>query len=512
MRRLLTTVVAGTMLAGPLAATPAQAAPNPPAFAAARWLDDQLVDGLTSTSGFADHGLSLDIFFTLKALDTRPAAAASVITAMQTQGSDYVTGFDPADKYAGAYGKLATAVQLAGEDATSFDGLNLVTDLEGLVVKTPGNELGRAKDASQYGEFSNEIGQSFVVRALEAAGSEWADEATAFLVKQQCAAGFFRTFLESADFSCNAGTAAESQPDVDATSYGVQALKAVGGHQAEIDKAIAWLLSVQAADGSFSSLGVANSNSTALAAIVLADAGQVGAAGSAAAWLAERQVTPDLAEGTKLANDLGAVAYDDKALAAGKTSGVTDQWRRATGQAALGLNMLLPAKALTVTTPTGFVKAARKATVGATGLVAGERYIVTIDGVTAASGVVPPSGVVSTRVTVPAGTKDHTVTLTGSRAHRRGTAVLRGLDKKTLGLRLRSVVATGGKQSARVSKLAPGEKVTVYYKGKKVKSGLANSHGRFVASFKVGRADGRFTVKVKGEFADRKAKRIFQVR
>ncbi len=64
----------------------------------------------------------------------------------------------------------------------------------------------------------------------------------------------------------------------------------------------------------------------------------------AATWLRAHQATAADA-GDDLATETGAVAYDDAALAAGRTDGITDaasdQWRRATAQAAPGHRVVL---------------------------------------------------------------------------------------------------------------------------------------------------------------------------
>jgi hypothetical protein len=221
-----------------------------------------------------------------------------------------------------------------------------------------GDERGRASDtwapSNEFGaDYSNTIGQSWVVRALSEAESEVADEAVTFLVQQQCAAGFFRVPMESSDHSCDGGTPQESAPSPDATAFAVLALldtqdAGVDGVEADVEESLTaardWLLSEQADDGSFSDAdsGQPNANSTGVAAEALLAVGEGEAAASAAQWLADHQVTGDAAGG--LARDAGAVAFDPAALEAAEKKGITRpveyQWERATAQSVVALTAL----------------------------------------------------------------------------------------------------------------------------------------------------------------------------
>jgi hypothetical protein len=255
-------------------------------------------------------------------------------------------------RYAGALGKLVTALQRERIDPATYAGGTLVTQLERRVHTADDTEQGRAKDAGTD-DFSNAIGQSFVVRSLSVAGSGLADEATRFLLRQQCEQGYFRVFVESADHTCDGGTAAQSGPSVDATAFAVRAVlvadrRDVDVRQRRLRNAVAaaeaWLVRKQRASGAFREDGIANSNSTGLAAAVLSDLGRGRRADRAAEWLRERQVTRGLAQDGALGGERGAVAFDNQAFAAavddGIRRGVRFQWRRATAQAAAGLDAL----------------------------------------------------------------------------------------------------------------------------------------------------------------------------
>lgn len=348
-RRLGAVALSTVLLTGTaFVAAPTQAATNDYSSSAAGWLSRQLSGGLVHNGqyDFDDYGLSLDVFFALDALGSRPAAAASVLNAVDDDPGAYIGS--GTESYAGATGKLATAVELAGRNPRSFGGVNLVARLQQRVHTAADAQRGRGTDQSQYGDYSNTIGQSFVVRGLSGARSNLSDEAVTFLVKQQCAAGFFREGMDSADFTCNGGTAAQSAPSVDATGFAVQALVAARSHGTKgldrtIRRAAGWLARVQRSNGSFVGNGTANTNSTGLAATALSLAGRHGAAERAGAWVSRRQVTYLVAANNRrLSHETGAIAYSSAQLATGRREGIVtdqrDQWRRATAQAAIGVN------------------------------------------------------------------------------------------------------------------------------------------------------------------------------
>jgi len=364
-RVLLGLTTTAVLLGGSPVAAQAVDRPTPRADAAADWLSRQLDAGLV-VSGYddgqgnwvryTDYGLTLDVHLALRDLRVKPRVRQVILDALEPRTGEYVgTG---RTRYAGALGKLLTAVQRERIDPSSYAGGNLVPQLERRVRLAPGTERGRAKDAFDPadefgGDHSNTIGQSFAVRALAMADSDLADETVRFLLRQQCEQGFFRVYVESVDHTCDGGTEAESGPSVDATAFAVQALLVAGRRdvdvrQRRLDDAVAaaeaWLVREQRRSGAFGEDGVANSNTTGLAAAVLEDLGRVRRADAAAEWLAKRQVTRGLARDGALGGQRGAVAFDrqafDVAVEDGIKRGVRYQWRRATAQAAPGLDAL----------------------------------------------------------------------------------------------------------------------------------------------------------------------------
>ncbi len=315
----------------------AQAAgPSPQATAGAAWLADQVpssthlfesVYGDGEFDKYVDYGLNLDLQYALDTLG-ESSTADDVYDAVIAGSEDYTDAYGT--RYAGAVGKLATYVQLHGDNPKSIAGRNLITDLEGLMV-TDGAEAGRFKDSpdSQY-QSANTVGQAWGVRALVGADSDDAEKATAFLAAQQCSDGGFRLYQTGA--GCESG--------VDATAFAITALKEAGGHGDEVADATDFLLGEQASDGSLTDAEAKNSNSTALAAVIFAKSGHAAEATKAADWIVPLQATASSKPG--LDDEVGAIAYGPTEFAAGKASGISttgrDQWVRTSVQAALALN------------------------------------------------------------------------------------------------------------------------------------------------------------------------------
>ncbi len=330
------------------AATGAAVLPDGPESArlAASWLRGQLTDGLVRNEQYDvdDVGLTLDVALALE--DVEPGSAQGVARAIRRPGvlRDYV-GTDDGPQYAGATAKALVYGEAAGLDVSDLAGIDLVSRLEGLVVRD-GPSAGRVADTGGT-DYANVVSQVYAAEALGAVGSPLADEVTAYLLGQQCADGSFRGDLPpvtAADPSCDA--AARALPDADATALAAGAVASpddgIVKTETAVQDALDWLEQRQRPDGSVAGdVGaerpVPNANTTGLAGWALGRAGRIGAAGKAASWLVEHQVPAG--ESGALAGQSGAVAYDDAALEApgGINRRTADQWRRATAQAVLAL-------------------------------------------------------------------------------------------------------------------------------------------------------------------------------
>lgn len=114
--------------------------------------------------------------------------------------------------------------------------------------------------------------QSFALLAQHTVDVEPARQAVDWLVGQQCATGGFASFRPNAAAECDANT----MYDTNATAAAVQALQALGGHDAVVRKSIDWLKSVQNEDGGWSYVPgtPSDANSTAVVISALSVAGE----------------------------------------------------------------------------------------------------------------------------------------------------------------------------------------------------------------------------------------------
>ncbi|MEV0729478.1 prenyltransferase/squalene oxidase repeat-containing protein [Polymorphospora sp. NPDC050346] len=349
---VLLVALSTTPTPAPAAAVRADNPHSAQSAAAARWLAGQLADGrLAGPFGGTDWGLTIDALIALEAAGTEPAAADAVADAVEANVDSYATGGEWAPDYliGGSMAKVLVAAVVAGRDPTSFGSHDMRARTLDLIR---GADAGAVQgwifdwngDQPAYG--GNLFAQSLAVLGLARSGGV-PQPAVDFLIKQQCAAGGFRLNPATDGAACTSAPVAGQVQDVDTTAMAVQALLAADaagatGAKAAADAGIGWLLTQQKADGSFQgSMGTdySNTNSTGLGGQALAAAGHTVEADRAADFVAAQQLTA--ADGGAAAAYAGAIAYTPGSLADAISGGIaeneTDQWRRATGQAALGL-------------------------------------------------------------------------------------------------------------------------------------------------------------------------------
>lgn len=528
-RALALVAVGAVALSTAVAVSPATAAPRAE-DAVETWLTGQLTGGLVHNTQyeFDDYGLTVDVYFALHALKASPDTQDGVISALADNADAYVTGGTPGDIYAGATAKLASAVITSGADPEEFGGRDLVADLESR-VSTTGTSAGRATDdATGFDEnwnpdpsvrvdYSNTIGQAWVVRTLAASGSALTASAANYLASQQCADGQFRGNLVDPTLPASDCSGSDVRSN-DATAFGIEALLAakhagVPNLDDDVAEAAAWLRSTQASNGSIVDEGVANANTTGLAALALARAGETAAAQTAARWVATLQVT-DANAGAHLASAKGAIAYDGAALTAGRSGGIVvktrDQWIRATSQAAAAL-ALVKAPTPKIAAVNGFQAAGRPVVVSVTGLEPGWNATAVIAGGASRTLAASASGAASFTLTAPKGTATRIVTVTDSRGVRVGSTSVKVLAAKKLSVATKKKVKRGKVQKVVVKGLAPRESVRVYYRGKVVKRATANGKGAAVVRFKVTKKVGKAKLVVRGAFANRNGVKAFRV-
>ena len=400
--RMASALLAASTLAATALGQPALAAPEPaPAKTddgaitlAGTWLKRQLSDGLVVGEFGPDYGLSIDTGLALDQAGDK-AGVTAINTALQPKINEYIAGDafgDAGCTYAGATAKAATFARVAGANTTSYGGVNLITRLEERVSATA-PIVGRLEDKSSFGDFANVIGQGYAVRALTEAKSKRATDATAFLLAQQCASGFFRESFTK-DKTATAQGCVEGQADsagsLDATALAVVNLLESGSRDkavtAAVEKAGTWLATQQKASGAFGGDGVgANTNSTGLAGWALGLLKISEAATKAAVWVRKQQPIEANKCRSALTKQTGAIAYQPKAVRDARNDGITektaDQWRRSTAQA-MAVLQWAPASvdALSVSSARKSGEAGDKVRIKVTGLAPGERACVSIKG------------------------------------------------------------------------------------------------------------------------------------
>jgi hypothetical protein len=493
---------------------PAQADPSPSGASAGNWLAGELTNGLFHFQNpgpppfeYDDYGLSIDAAFAELSMGNT-TVATQIRNAVAAHINDYITGEafgDAGSTYAGPTAKALVLAQRAGGNPSSFGGIDLVSRLESVVAPS-----GRIGDVSTFGDNANTIGQSFAVEGLTNANSPEGGAATSYLLLQQCPAGFFRLDLGAAQCADNA------DPDTDVTALAMLALQSRRSQPAvdtALTKAVAWLKTAQAADGSFGGGAVTaspNTNSTGLAASALGASCEIPAANKAAAYVRSFQVPAG--QTGPLASEVGAVAYDAAARNAGQADGITDatsdQWRRATAQATPGLSWDPAAKpTVSIEGPSKFVKSGSRVYATISGAADGERVCLS-HGTTSivVDGIGSP-------LTVPIDLPKAggPVTLTATTGPGAVTTSFESLGKVKLKVKLPKTIGQGDRAAVKLKGFAAKERVRVLVDGKLVAKGKANAKGtfvgRFVASFKVG----VHKLKAVGQFKFRKVGASFKV-
>ncbi len=212
---------------------------------------------------------------------------------------------------------------------------------------------------------------------------------------------------------------------------------------------------------------------------------------------------------------MGAIAYDAAAADRGtRPNGITDetsdQWRRATAQAAPGLAWDPTAPAtVTVSAPGTFIKGGTTAKVTITGASAGERVCVT-DSEGGAKALTGTGGPLTYDVPTR---KKQTGAVTVSATTGPGSAgdEVQVLGKKRLKPKVATPVHRGAKATVKLKGLGAKEKVKVLVDGKKVDQGKATKKGAFTGRFLARLEPGKHKLKVVGQFGNRVGVVTFRV-
>ncbi|RNL79926.1 prenyltransferase/squalene oxidase repeat-containing protein [Nocardioides marmorisolisilvae] len=519
---------------------PAEAAGTDPrpVSVGASWLADHLVNGVISDSyvdntdpenpvpvAFDDLGLTMDTAMSLVAVGGHASTVSTIKSAMDARITETYDSFGTT--YTGSAAKAAVYDRLVGGDPTDVGGDH--TDLVKVVEDNTDDAApvaGRIENVNDSFGDTNTFGQAFAARALAEAGSDKAADAEAFLLDQQCDAGFFRLNPNpdraAEDQTCQAevGTDA-SAPDTDATAIAMLQLEALATKSQAVTDALTaardWLLDAQRADGSFGggpSTSDPNANSTALAGQALAGLGETAAVKAAAIWVRALQADEVGACTSQLSSETGGIGYDASTVADGRADGITastkDRWLRTTAPA---LPILKYAPAVTpdlnITGPAGYVSGGHLATYRISGIVPGDKVCVAGFG----------------RHKVAVGRADGTATVYLTAPNKSESTTVRVSDRggNSSGVRTNILTATtltvapspsvakrNSYITVTVSGLAAGESAKVVFRGAS-HSGHADPKGVFRVRVGVGSVVMSRTVAAYGQFTNRKGSHLVKV-
>ncbi len=312
--------------------------PRPtPADRAGNWLESQLTEGLIHNGqyDFDDFGLTADTGMRARRGRWAQQGRRGRSSGRSPNVDSWTTGVD--------FGQLPTSTRLdrqgrrlrpaAGADPTDFGGVNLINRLEGGSARRRADRRPRAGQDDRPRLLQHARSGVRRRRAQPGAGP-----ARPTMRRPSCCASSARP-ASSGSTSPTPRVRPDLRwrrpdraPDTDATAIarGQPAVHQApdGQGEAAIADAVGWLKRKQEPNGSFGggpTTNAPNANSTGLAAWALGQGGKCTAAKDAAGWLA------------KLPRNNGAVAYDRSALTTPIVTDTQDQWRRATAQAAPGL-------------------------------------------------------------------------------------------------------------------------------------------------------------------------------
>jgi hypothetical protein len=266
LRAVTATVLAGALALGSVTVGAAPPSADPPVAATygAAWLADQVAADGSVSGGFDPLGDAGNTALALAAAGVEADAFERAVGYVVANAEAYVAPFGTDDP--GRLGRALLLAEVAGIDPSAFGGIDLVARLEATAGDlVPG--LYGAADATYDGV----LRQSLAILGLVAAGESPAPAAVDWLLDQQCGAanpaatGGWESYRADVNVAC-ASPDAElfAGPDSNATGYAMMALDAVG--ETPTFDALAYLASVQSADGgwSYQGAGAGDPNSTGI--------------------------------------------------------------------------------------------------------------------------------------------------------------------------------------------------------------------------------------------------------
>ena len=415
----------------PAAAVPAPQTTTDPAVAAAGWLAQEFVGPSHKPSPTGDHleskfsgqfffdgGTTTDAVFALAAAKAGKTKIDAVISYFAKHVDEYTSLHDTTGKpgpFDGSVAKVAVAAMVAGANPHQFGGFDLLKALHddqctSVSVQTTDFTVPNCPAIGAGRNVFSSVAESFVILAQARAGATLSGNAVDYFLSLQCPDG---------GFTVETDTAKGCTPDLDSTSYAAAALAALGGHSAELTRALAWLASKRNANGSWTAQGGPNVDSTGLAASALAAAGHD--VSKSRAWLVSQQVRTGVTIGVTASR--GALEYQGSFNPTASVKATADGLLGMASRTSLatltdkGASADAPVMAPTASLAHGSVAQGGQQTVTGIGFSAGESVRATVHSaaVTVATAAAASDGTAKVAFRVPAGlaTGAHDVELAG---------------------------------------------------------------------------------------------------
>jgi Prenyltransferase and squalene oxidase repeat len=249
------------------AASTAPRVPNLAAGSAYLVAPANLIDGhyFESYPGVADFGLTIDGALALAATGDENPALRKIVAFIDGDGKDPSgdtinewTGIGTPSVSGGAIGKEALLAEVVGDNPRSFAGHNLIVALDATVCqRVSGGATPVCPATGSYRNATSVFDQALGIMAQIRAGQ----------TSQAAAPIAYLESLQAADGSFPSLVPAGGGPDVDSTAMAVMALGLAPGRRAAADVAsgVSWIASQQQRNGGFPSAGAESVNTTGLA-------------------------------------------------------------------------------------------------------------------------------------------------------------------------------------------------------------------------------------------------------
>ncbi|MFI0943963.1 prenyltransferase/squalene oxidase repeat-containing protein [Streptomyces sp. NPDC021020] len=305
--------------APPTSAPPTSVPPTTPArpadiAAAATWLTGQLEGGDHVPDGWGgtDYASTAQTALALAAAGGQDATLRALDAYLTAHADAYLLpdATDTVPRPA-AVANLALLAEILGGDPRKTGGRDLLADLTDHVCTAVAGSLGNCTAPGDFYGASSPDAQALALLALSRGGVAPPAAAVDRLTGMQCADGGFSGSMLGSGERCTSNAAT--------TAAAVLALKGLPGTGDAVDKAGAYLLKQQSADGSYPAYDGApygDTSTTASAAQALGLLGRTAEAAAARGWLAARQTDAGGFTGDPSATDPDVYASTAATLAA----------------------------------------------------------------------------------------------------------------------------------------------------------------------------------------------------